>query len=128
MNLAFYVPGELRNFANRKAGHWGVEARYREGWHQRTAAAFLLIRPRILLPAGLPKRVLFFCYTYNHFDSDGLANACKPIRDQLVKDAIIHADDRKSGHQFAYEYQIRRREMGVRVSVELLPGGKAHGS
>ncbi len=126
MIYSFFVPGKLENFSNQKNTHWAVESRYRNGWHDRTSAAWKVVRPhqsRMPLPEA-PKVIHFRAQVFNRFDSDGFSNSLKPIRDQLVKEGVIHADDTRSGHLFEYgEQTINRKNLGVFVTITTAAGG-----
>jgi hypothetical protein len=126
VTLSFFVPGRLRNFANRGSKKYQTEWRYRTEWHQNTAAAYRIVRPpKGVMPSPeTPKRITFDCRTWNTFDDDGLANAVKPIRDQLKKEGLINDDSPRSRHKFLYSQKISRPKMGCFVTVELLEGGK----
>lgn len=119
MTFSFYVPGKLKNFDNKLGSHWGEQSRYRGGWRDRVSAAWKMVRPhhsRMAIPST-PKRVTFHCYTFNRYDTDGLQAAVKPIRDQLVKEDILHSDAPTSGHEFHYEQEIRRGNLGVQITI-----------
>lgn len=120
--LAIFVAGILRNPLN-ELKHWRAESRYRNGWHDSVAGALLESgwkrhRPGDFTDA-IPKSVHFLANTGGRMDSDGLQAALKPVRDALVKAAVIHDDSPDSGHEFTYSQQINRQQRGVAIFVSL---------
>jgi hypothetical protein len=112
--VRIFIPGALRNYANGRV-HWRTEAAYRKRWR---LAVGLVARPVGLAAlATEPKHIHLDAQTFNRFDADGLANACKPILDGLVDAGVLHSDGPSSGHLVTYAQAINRKERGVRITI-----------
>jgi hypothetical protein len=117
-DMTAIIPGQLRNYANGRV-HWRVEADYRKQW--RTVVA---LTTRAWAAAARPealKHVHLEAWTYHRFDDDGLRNACKPIVDGLVDAGVLHSDGPDSGHVLSYSQAIKRKDRGIRITIEALP-------
>lgn len=66
-----------------------------------------------------PKHVTFLGKVFNLLDDDGLANAWKPLRDELVASGVLSGDAPNSGNTSPMQF-IERLDRGVRIRVELI--------
>lgn len=115
----FFLPWKLTNQLNGSHGHWAPRAkdrkRLREASH---VLARRMTRP-LTAEASRPKRITFELRTWNPWDDDALAAACKPLRDGLMDAGVIHQDGPASGHRFVYTQSVARHQRGVWVTVEI---------
>ena len=122
--LAVWVPGKLRNMTNRRV-HWRTDADYRKRWKERTALSIweaIHGTGTVRVPRQ-PQRVAFMAGVHQAFDSDGLQDALKPVRDALVECGVISGDADRDGHEFVYSQVIDRARRGVEVRVSLRKDG-----
>jgi len=120
MSLVFFVPCELKNYANR-GGHWTGKAGYQKALRDKTnVLAHTTHWPDWLCgpTPDIPKAISLEAHVWNYFDEhDGLRNACKPIVDGLTRARVIHSDAHDSGHQFLFTQVIDRAQRGVLITV-----------
>ena len=113
--LAFFIPCELKNYANH-GGHWTGKAGYQRALRDKTN-----MLARFHLPIWTPewpKSISLEAHVWNIFDEhDGLRNACKPIIDGLTRARVIHSDAHDCGHQFLFTQIIDRTKRGVLITV-----------
>jgi hypothetical protein len=139
MVLNYFVPLKPMNLKN-TSGHWSVRYRYSRDMREATASLGkeAMRLSRVEIDPEVPKRILLMAFLPRRFDAqDGLPASMAPVVDglqvprdvaitrgkrkgqttHLVGCGIIHHDGVESGHQVAYDQQVRK-PWGVFVHVE----------
>ncbi len=117
--LIVEIPGQIRNPLNSHWGHFKY-SRWKERWRRDVST---LVRmevnrgPWAGIDLSLPKDITIKAYVRSCFDEDGLAAACKPIRDAL-QGIMIDSDHPSHGHDIKYAQEIDRRHP-LRVVIRI---------